>query len=113
MSYATQIIGTLLISGSAFAGDAGPTLEPSPALLSLAGVSTFQLDPDIRISIGSRQKTHGTNGVALCENDSVVPLSALAKIKNVTSVKAAIETSDLGSPKLLFELTDSGGLAKS
>ncbi len=112
MSYAKLFIGILLlVNGSAFAEDTDPTPEPSTALLSVAGVSTFRFDPEIRISIGTRQKTHDNNEIASCENDSVVPLAALmARIKNVTSVKAAIETSDFRSQKLLFELMDRGGL---
>lgn len=114
MSYANLIIGILLlVNGSAFAVNADPYPRPSAALLSVADVSTFRFEPEIRISIGTPQKALDNKEIASCVNDSVVPLAALiGRIKNVTSVKAAIETSDFRSQKLLFELMDRGGLRK-
>lgn len=62
------------------------------------------------VGSGGGLSTAGRTG--LCENPVMVPLKALAGIKNVSMVKAAIETETHSKQKLLFTLNNDGGLAQ-
>lgn len=73
-------------------------LVPSQQLLKAANVTNIEVTEKVRVKLDE------------CNNPVVIPLKALAQIKNVIIIKAAIETNSQNKQKLLFSLVNEGGL---
>ena len=101
--FATVILSSLFVAmpciGEPIEEIGVPTaLQPSDGLRKSVQVNGFEATDKIRIASGE------------CLNPAVVPLKALARIKEVTRVVGGVETPDGRRPKRLFTLTNDGGL---
>ncbi len=73
-------------------------LMPSEQLLKAANVTNLEITEKVRVKLDE------------CNNPVVISLKALAQVKNVKIIKAAIETNTQNKQKLLFSLVNEGGL---
>ena len=94
----TFITLMLIISASQIFADTA-SQSPSEQLLNIANIRNIEITDRVVVKIEK------------CENPVQVPIKALARVKNVSFIKAAIETSQKKKQKLLFSLKDEGGLS--
>lgn len=104
------VAGIFLYSGLISAKE----IKPSSKVLDSAGVKEFIITDKIKVTIGNG-KNKSAQGYALCENSSLVSLSAALspklKVENYSKVRAVIETKK--TQRVLFTLVNEGGLREN
>lgn len=104
------VAGIFLYSGLISAKE----IKPSSKVLDSAGVKEFIITDKIKVTIGNG-KNKSAQGCALCENSSLVSLSAALspklKVENYSKVRAVIETKK--TQRVLFTLVNEGGLREN
>lgn len=91
ITYLLILIGAPHLSSAA-------ELVPSQQLLKAAKVTNIEVTEKVRVKLEE------------CNNPVAISLKALAQIKSVKIIKAAIETNTQNKQKLLFSLVNEGGL---